>query len=217
MRLKDLWFWRNYSSNQWTHWWQKREIDFEAEFDTWKHPHRLVIRHFLSLLTWNNLMEIGFGGGANLRLIAASFKGKRLVGTEINKKAIESINKPGKFKGLEIRECPATDIFMSDKGVEVAMTDMVLIYVGPLHIMKALKEMRRTTTSYVLLCEFHSKSWFKRQWVRVRFGYHAYDYKKLLTKLGFYDIVIHKLSKEQWPDARYNADLRHIIMAKVSK
>ena len=102
MRLKDLWFWRNYSSNQWTHWWQKREIDFEAEFDTWKHPHRLVIRHFLSLLTWNNLMEIGFGGGANLRLIAASFKGKRLVGTEINKKAIESINKPGKFKVLEI-------------------------------------------------------------------------------------------------------------------
>ena len=215
MRLKDLWFWRNYTMRQHQEWWKKREINFDAEFDTWKHPHRALIAHFLSLLSWNNLMEIGFGGGANLRLIAFLFKGRRLVGTEINKKAIEAIQGPNKFKGLEVRECPATDIFMSDKGVQVSLTDMVLIYVGPMSIMKALGEIKRTTTSYILLCEFHHTSWFKRQWLRVRTGYHSYNYFSLLTRLGFYDITIHHISQSQWPDAKHNAEFRHIILAKV--
>ena len=213
--LKKLFFWRNYTSNQWTNWWKRREINFDAEFETWRHPHRALICHFLSLLKWENLMEIGFGGGANLRAIASVFKGRRLVGTEINKKAIESIKSPNKFKGLEVRECPATDLFMSDKGVQVALTDMVLIYVGPLSIIKALKEIKRTTTNYILLCEFHHKSWLKRWWLRVRTGYHAYDYKSLLERLGFYDVVIYKINKEQWPDAKHNAEFRHIVMAKV--
>ena len=213
--LKKLFFWRNYSTAQHSEWWKKREINFEAEFDTWQHPHRLLICHFLSLLSWDNLMEIGFGGGANLRAIAGTFKGKRLVGTEINKKAIEHIRSSNKFKGLEVRECPATDLFMSDKGVQVALTDMVLIYVGPFSIIKALGEIKRTTTDYILLCEFHHKSWFKRWWLRIRTGYHSYNYKKLLERLGFYDIVIHPITKEQWPDAKYNAEFRHIVMAKV--
>ena len=213
--LKKLFFWRNYSTKQHTEWWKKREINFDTEFDTWQHPHRALICHFLSLLKWENLMEIGFGGGANLRAIASVFKGRRLVGTEINKKAIKAIQGPNKFKGLEVRECPATDLFMSDKGVQVALTDMVLIYVGPRSIMKALGEIKRTTTSYVLLCEFHHTNWIKRWWLRLRTGYHSYNYKKLLTQIGFYDIVIHKITEKQWPDAKHNSEFRHIIMAKV--
>mgnify|MGYP001613941823 CR=1 FL=1 len=213
MIMQDLWFWRNYTTKQHSEWWKRREINFEAEFDTWQHPHRRVIVHFLSLLKWDNLMEIGFGGGANLRLIAFLFKGRKLVGTEINKKAIEAIK--SKFKGLEVRECPATDIFMSDKGVQLAMTDMVLIYVGPFSIMKALREIKRTTTNYVLLCEFHHTNWFKRQWLRLRTGYHSYNYISLLGRLGFYDVIVHPITKAQWPDAKHNAEFRHIILAKI--
>src|SRR3990167_2786631 len=215
--LKNLFFWRNYSTNQWANWWKARSprMNWQAEMNTYNHPHRLLICNFLRMMSWNTLLEVGFGGGANLVLIAQVFKGRKLCGTEINKEALAFVKT--KFKGLDVRECPITDIFMSDKGVQVTLTDMVLIYVGPSNIMKALGELKRVTTDYVLLCEFHHKNWFKRQWLRIRTGYQSYDYTKLLVKLGFYDIVTHKLSLKDWPDAKNNHDFRTIILAKVPK
>src|SRR3990167_7900642 len=138
--LKKLFFWRNYSTASHTKWWKARSprINFENEIKTFNHPHRLVICNFLRMMNWGTLLEVGFGGGANLALIAQVFKGRRLCGTEINKEAIEFVKT--KFKGLDARECPVTDIFMSDKGVEVTLTDMVLIYVGPRNIMKLAQE-----------------------------------------------------------------------------
>lgn len=213
--LKKLWFWRNYTTTQHTRWWAKRKKDWQAEINTYNHSHRHLICHFLKMISWNTLLEIGMGGGANLALIANVFKGRKLVGTEINKEALAFVRT--KFKGLEARECPVTDIFMSDKGVEVAMTDMVLIYVGPRRIMNALRELKRVSTNYVLLCEFHHTNWFKRQWLRIRTGYHSYDYKKLLKKLDFYDIITYPISLQQWPDAKHNKEFRTIIMAKVPR
>src|SRR3990167_2224241 len=213
--LKNLFFWRNYSTHQHSEWWKRRTINFENEIKTFNHPHRLLICNFLRMMNWNTLLEVGFGGGANLALIAQVFKGRKLCGTEINKEALAFVKT--KFKGLDARECPITDIFMSDKGVEVTLTDMVLIYVGPSNIMKALGELKRVTTDYVLLCEFHHKNWFKRQWLRIRTGYQSYNYKKLLQKLDFYDIITHKLSLKDWPDAKNNHDFRTIILAKVPK
>ena len=213
--LKNLFFWRNYTSRQHTEWWKRRTINFENEMATYAHSHRLLICNFLRMMSWNTLLEVGFGGGANLALIAQVFKGRRLCGTEINKEAIEFVKT--KFKGLDARECPVTDIFMSDKGVEVTLTDMVLIYVGPRNIMKALGELKRVTNDYVLLCEFHHTNWFKRQWLRARTGYQSYNYKVLLERLGFYDVITYKLSQEQWPDAKHNHQFRTIIMAKVPK
>lgn len=211
--FKKLFFWRNYTTKQHSEWWKRRKVVWENEIKTFKHPHRLFICNFLNMIQWNTLLEVGMGGGANLALISQVFKGRKLCGTEINKEALEFVNT--KFKGLDARECPVTDIFMSDKGVEVVLTDMVLIYVGPNKIMKALRELKRVSRDYIILCEFHHTNWFKRQWLRIRQGYHSYNYKTLLERLDFYDVQVVKLTKDHWPDAKHNQEFRNIIIAKI--
>lgn len=213
--LKKLFFWRNYTTDQHKKWWVKRKVDWKKDyFDTWNHPHRLAICYLLSKCQWKTLLEIGAGGGANLALIAKVFKDKMLSGTDVNTDALEVIRK--QFKNIDTRICSADDIFMTDKGVEVILSDMCLIYVGPKKIKKCIKEIRRAASRYVILCEFHHANFWKRWWLRIRSGYHAYDYVKLLREFDFYDIRKYKLSIKEWPDAdSTQREFAWIIVAKV--
>jgi ubiquinone/menaquinone biosynthesis C-methylase UbiE len=103
---------------------------------------------------------------------------------------------------------------MSDKSVDVILTDMALIYVDPLQIDSYLKEFRRVARSYVVICEFHSKSWWKRQIARLG-GYHVYDYQKRLEKLGFFNVQVQHIPDELWPGTDKNTEFRSIITARV--
>lgn len=196
-------------------WWTKRKIDWKTSYlDTWNVPHRSVISQILSYFPWVSLIEIGCGGGANIYNILKHHKGKQLGGVDVNADAIEFCSKT--FVGGMFKVCPANNIMMSDKSVDVTLTDRCLMYVDPSKIGEHLEELKRITRNHLVIREFHSKSW----WTRVRFwlrtGYGIYDWKTLLQKHGFYDISWWKL-KGNVDNLDDNLDFDYIFVAKVPK
>lgn len=207
------------TTNQWSEWWKNRKMDWEKDYlSTWNHPHRFMITFILSTFPWVSLMEIGFGGGPNLINIIKHLTGRQVGGTDVVPEAVEMAEKT--FVGGMFKVCPADDIMLSDNATDVALVDMVLIYVDPTRIDKHIKEIKRVARTHIVFCEFHSTSWWERFKLRWRSGYNAYDYKKLLKKHGFYDIELFKIPNEAWPkeDGTPSSDeenkFRYIIKAK---
>ena len=218
--LKKLFFWRNYTTKQHANWWKRRKIDWNKDyFSTHTHSHRKVILHFLGQIPWNNLLEVGCGGGANLINIARYFPNKYLAGNDVSKEAIEFCkevfakhNPPVYFTNS-----PADDMLIGDKNTEVLLSDMVYIYVSSKDIGRHIREIKRVARDYVVLCEFHSESWWKRMRLKLFTGYNAYNWEKLLTKNDFQDIIKYKLTKEDWPNSKLQQEFAHIFLAKIPK
>ena len=197
--------------------WQERKIDWKTSYlDTWNHPHRAVLTYMLSQLQFFSLMEIGCGSGPNLAAILKSgLPQKQLGGIDINDDAVQLAKKT--FKGGVFFTCPADDIMMTDKSADVLLYDMCLIYVDMFGIDKHIKEMKRVARKYVVLCEFHHKSWWMRMWLKWTSGYNAYDWEKKLKKADFYDVIKYKLTPEDWPGGNPQKTFGWIFIAKVPK
>lgn len=179
----------------------------------WQHPHRQVIVNFLKQLTWASLFEVGMGAGANLVAIVRNFPKNQLGGSDISKDAVETAQEY--LKGGIFKVGSSEDLMLSDKFADVVLSDMHLIYASPKDIKKYLNEMIRIGRNYLLLCEFHSTSWWDRMALKLNTGYNAYDYRKLLTKLGCYDIIIYKLTEQNWPGGNPQKKFGYIILAKI--
>lgn len=194
-------------------WWTERKIDWEKHyFDSWTHPHRGLITNILKQIPFISLWEVGVGGGANLMRALNDLKGRQiqLNGSDVNPDAIEFCKQ--KFDGSQFHVSSGDNLMMSDKSVDVLLSDMTLIYVSNLD--DYLKEFKRVTRNYIILCEFHSKSWWKR--LRARWnGYHVYDYSKELEKHGFYNVSIAHIPEEYWPGTDKNTEFRSLIIARV--
>lgn len=202
---------KNHSS-----YWFNRKIDWnESYLKTWDHPHRFLISSILKGLNFLSLIEIGCGAGANLKNILQTIPGKQVGGIDINPDAIDLCNKT--FKGAMFKVGSADDIMMSDDSTDVVLSDMCLIYVSPKDIGKYLKEIKRITRKYIVLCEFHSNSWWNRLALKINSGYNAYNWQKLLPKYGFYDIFIKKIPEEAWPGGNPQKTFGYIVVAKVLK
>lgn len=209
-------FLRNYTTGQHKKWWANRKIDWKEHYlDTWNHPHRNCITAILSTFSWLSLVEIGCGPGPNLIAILKKFQNRQLGGVDVNPEAIELAKKT--FTDGLFKVCSGDDVMLSDKSTDVSLTDMCLIYAGPLKINEYIKELKRISRNHIVLCEFHSTNLFKRFWLRVTTGYNAYDYQKLLAKHGFYDIMSYRLTVEDWPGSEKQKGLRHIFVARVPK
>lgn len=197
-----------------TEYWQKRKIDWkEAYQSTVNHPHRALISAILRSIPFTSLWEVGVGGGANLIRILSDHKGKQLGGSDVSEEAIALCRET--FKGGLFHVEAGDNLMMSDHSVDVILSDMCLIYVDPRHIDDYLKEFKRVGRSYIVLCEFDSKSWWKRLVTRITTGYHVYDYYKRLEKLGYYNIQVQKIPTELWPGTDKNTEFRSIITAKI--
>lgn len=193
--------------------WKTREIDWDKDYlSTWDHPHRTLLAQLLSRLTWVSLFEVGCGSGPNIKNFLAHFKNKQLGGVDISPEAIELAQKS--FNGGFFKVGSAENIPMSDKSVDVVLTDMTLIYVSDIN--KAISEMKRVSRSFVVLCELHSTSWWKRLILKWNSGYYARNYKRLLEKHGFYDIGLVKIPKEVW-DGKPQIPYGYIILARTPK
>jgi len=179
--------------------WAGRKIDWDKSYrQTWKHPHRAVICAGLRLFDWVSIFEIGCGGGANLIKIIKEFPNRQIGGIDFNKDAIELCQKT--FKGGIFKVGSGDDVMLSDKSTDVVLSDMTLIYVSPFKIKDYLLEMKRLGRNYIVLCEFYSISFLSRLKLKIKTGYFAHNYKRLLEKIGCYDIMEYKLKPEDWPD-----------------
>lgn len=202
------------STEQHKRYWAERQIDWKTSyFDTHDHPHRELIVRLLKTIPFKSLLEVGCASGPNLYKIRQNFPHAELGGVDVSEAAVHEGRKH--LPGVSLEVGSADDIFFSDKSTDVLLTDMALIYVGPMNIDKSIKEIKRVTRSYAMFVEFHSESWLKRTALRFASGYNAYDYKKLLSKHGFYDIRTIKIPEEAWPGGEPQKTFGYIITARI--
>lgn len=204
--------------------WAERKIDWDKSYLTgvdevsgqpmWNHPHRELLMQALNSFHWFSLWEVGMGGGANLMKILKTFKQRQLGGSDVNPDAVEFAVKT--FQGGMFRTESVEDMLMSDKAVDVMLSDATLIYISPGKIKNTIKEMVRVTRTAILLCELHGGTWWERPLFRLRTGYNAYDYRKLLEDAGCYDLQIIKIPEAYWPGMPWSK-WGHVILAKVSR
>lgn len=195
-----------------TKYWKNRKVNWDKEYlQTWDHPHRYLISVALNTFEWGSLMEIGVGGGANLKNIVKVLGGKQLGGVDVNPDAIEFCKK--QFKGGVFKVNGADDLLMSDKSSDVLLADMTYIYVGYCKIKKHIEELRRVARKQVVLCEFYEPKWWKRIYLYLTEGYFFHNWPKLLKKYGFYDIIIMKLPEKAWEEG-LQTKYAYLIKAK---
>jgi len=199
--------------------WKDRKINWAEHYTaTWNHPHREIIMQALLSFPWFSLWEVGVASGPNLIRIIKELPGRQLGGSDVNADAIEEARKT--FVGGKFQVGSVEDILLSDKSVDVMLSDATLIYIDPSKIDKAIKEMIRATRGHLVLCEFHSTSLWKRWLLRLKTGYNAYDYQKLLEKHGAYDIQKVKIPPAYWPGCKPGDgwhDFGYVIMCKLPK
>lgn len=195
-----------------SNWWKNRKLDWKTSYQNWDHPHRFLIANVLKSLNWLSLIEIGCGGGANLINIVKNIPGKQIGGVDVNADAIELCQKT--FKEGLFKVNAADDVMLSDKAVDVVLSDAVLIYVSPKDIRRHLREIKRISRKYVVLCEFHSKSLWNRFALKINSGYNAYNWKRLLEQEGFYDVMFYKIPKDVWPCMLWEV-FGHIIVGRI--
>lgn len=215
--LKKLPFVRNYTTSQWEGWWRDRKIDWKVSYlDTHSHPHRGMISSVLKRFPWLSLLEVGCGPGANLVNILSHFPKRQLGGIDINPEAIKLAKET--FNNAFLNVSPVHDIMMSDSSCDVILSDMTLIYYGPRKIHKAIREIKRVARNYVVFSEFHSENPWQRLRLWLDSGLHSHNYRKLLQRHGFHDIILIKMPPEAWPDADVSRNkFRYILLAKVPK
>ena len=202
------------TTKHYSNWWSARKADWKTSYlDTYDHPHRKLIVNVLRDLPWLSLLEIGCNAGPNLVAIIKAMPGRQVGGIDVNPEAIELAEKTLHNGFFSVGS--ADNMMMSDKSVDVILSDMTLIYVDRLSIDKYVKEMTRVARNYVVLCEFHSKSWWNRFALRFNMGYKAYDWPKLLEKHGYYDVLTYKLKPEDWDGHEPQKTFAHIVLAKV--
>ena len=211
--LKKFFFWRAYTTGQNKRYWQnKGSPEYWVEYaKTFNHPHRQIIAAALRQVTWGSLFEVGCGSGPNIINLARYFKGRQLGGIDVNLIAINVLN--GFIKGGLFKVGSGEDIMMSDNSTDIVLSDAYLMYVDPRHVKKHLKEMKRIARKQIVLREYHSNNWLDRQKLRIFSGRHAYDYKKLLERVGFYDIQIYKLPQVE---ADNEDKFRNLIIEKTT-
>lgn len=205
------------STQKWTNWWARRKIDWKVHYLNPNHPHRLLIVETLKGLEWGCVIELGCGAGANLMAILKAMPGRKVQvgGIDINPDAIALAEKM--FIGGLFKVGSGDDVMLSDKASDVILTDMYMIYITPNRMAKQLTEIKRLARNYVVMCEFHSESWWERLALKWREGYNMYDWRKLLEKHGFYGINLYKIPKEFWSESDLQQKYCHIIVAKVPK
>lgn len=194
--------------------WKERKIDWAKDYlSTWDHPHRNLLVWVLKSIPFVSLWEVGCGPGANLVKITKEIPSKQLGGSDVNEDAIELARKT--FTGGRFHVEGVEDLLLSDKSVDVVLSDATLIYIGPAKIKKALGECTRIARNHIILCEFSGGNWFKRLIFRIKTGYNAYDYPKLLEEMGCYDIRSFKIPKEFWDGTPWT-EWGYIIIARVT-
>lgn len=193
--------------------WKNRKLDWKQSYtSTYNHPHRQIIMEFLDSINPVSVWEIGCGGCANLVKIAQTFKDRMMIGgSDISEGGIKTCQQILPNAPFHVES--ADNILSSDNSTDVVLTDMCLIYIGPFKINKALKEIKRVSRGHVIFVEFHSKSWLKRQIARLG-GYHVYNYRKRLEKLGYYNVMIQHIPERWWPGTDKNTEFRSVITAK---
>lgn len=225
---RNLKYWRDMHID-----WKKSYWDTNNIKETLYHPHRNFLMAVLKTMKFNSLVEIGCASGPNLYRVSKEFPNVEFGGVDINKDAIEVAKELlPRASVLEVQN--ATSLFLSDKSVDVVLTDACLMYLNRRGLNKSLKEIKRVARNGIVLCELHctnpihrfrlkhfdripnirSFNLFKYIKCFWEIGYSSHNFIKLLTKHGFRSIQVYKIPKEAWSGFPWEV-FGYVITAKL--
>ena len=178
------------------------------------HPHRsIIVDKLRDFGVFRSVLEVGCAAGANLYKIKQTFPSSDVGGIDWSADAIEEAKRMlPRASVLQVGE--ATDVYISNKGADILLSDMCYIYLSSKEFRKAIKEAHRIARVGVISCEFHSGSFLKRFGLKLVSGYYAHDYRKVMSREGFHDIELTKVTEEQWPGGEPQKSFCYIITAR---
>ena len=150
-RLQE-WIWR--SRHLYRHGWA------HGSLGTVEHPHRSqIVEAVSSFPLVDSVLEVGCGSGANLVCLRERLPGTQFIGIDINRHAITTARHHFAVRGdkhirlLAGRADRLTDI--PNDGVDVVLTDAVLMFIAPDRIHDVVAELGRVARKGLVLNEYH--------------------------------------------------------------
>jgi len=149
--------------------WSERDIDMNSDWNDnsseWvqsyqesiNHSHRKYLINTISKVNPNSILEIGCNCGPNLYLLSKKYPNARIVGIDINKKAIlkgkEWFAKEG-ITNVEFIVGKAEDISkFNDREFDVVFTDAILMYIDKDKVIDIIKDIYRIVNKKIVLIE----------------------------------------------------------------
>jgi len=196
--------------------WQENEDWVMGYWDSKVHPHRRFLIERIFRYSPLSILEVGSNCGPNLYLLAKRNPQLKLVGIDINAKAIRVGKRLFGQEGISNVELLVgkTNALhqISDKSFDIVFTDAVLMYVGPDKIKKVVKEMFRISRKALIFLEWHENSEKDPKGLGIyHFGHWKRNHINLLKEfVRENQIHIEKIPEELWPGKYWN-QLGYII------
>jgi pseudaminic acid biosynthesis-associated methylase len=100
-------------------------------------------------------LEVGCGVGGNLQWIAQKVNPARIVGVDVNAKALRLLEE--RVPGVRPVQSPARELPVADRGVDLVFTMCVLVHQPEETLAKVMSEMVRVSNRYVFCGEYYDK------------------------------------------------------------
>lgn len=140
-------------------WWRTRDQTdpglLEFYWQSRHAPARRAIAEAIEGLDGHSLLEIGRHAGANLWAIGQVRSLDRLAGTDLSPTVLAEARRRLVSEGqtAELVLASADALPFADKSVDIALTSVMLVCVGPEAIDASLDEILRVTRRWLVLCE----------------------------------------------------------------
>lgn len=170
-KLLDIYFqFKPHSTQDWERYWERRNNgrDWHGEQTNWidgywkstDHPHRQLLVDTIAKYNPKTVLEIGCSCAPNLYLLAKRLPEAKIVGIDINTKAIQrgayELHQRG-VKNVSLNGMSAHWLSgLADGYFDVVFTDAMMIYIDPKSIRDLMVNIVRLTNKAVVFLERHS-------------------------------------------------------------
>ena len=136
---------------------------------------------FIEELGPQSVLEIGSNVGGNLQWIAQRVRPDRVVGVDVNAKALKLLEQ--RVPGVRAVHAPARDVPFPDRSIDLVFTMGVLIHQPEESLMRVMGEMVRVSKKWVFCAEYYDVETVEIPYRGVDGALFRRDYKSLFEEL----------------------------------
>lgn len=150
------------------------------------HAHRdQIVEALRKMSPFDSVFELGCNSGPNLIRLAQEFPGKRFLGLDINRVAIEEGRKAlqqGGYQNIELRVGKASELSqIPSQAYDFVLCDAVLMFIDSRDIKEVLRHLVRISKRALLLNEYHSEVPFPNEYAE---GRYVRNYASILNEIA---------------------------------
>jgi pseudaminic acid biosynthesis-associated methylase len=136
---------------------------------------------FIEELAPENVLEIGCNVGGNLQWIAQRVAPERIVGVDVNAKALKLLE--ARVPGVRGVNSPAREIPFADRSVDFVFTMGVLIHQPEETLTKVMTEMVRVSRKWVFCAEYYDTETVEVPYRGQQGALFRRDYRRMFEEL----------------------------------